>query len=84
MRWFLIGACLILGTVTLSQWWLWPVQLPQTTHADVPEKDKEQTLPTAVTLAPRAGHIGMVVGRRAEAELWRPLETWLRGLMSTS
>ena len=34
-------------------------------------------LPAARTLAPRAGHIGMVVGGRAEAGLWSPLADWL-------
>ena len=34
-------------------------------------------LPAARTLAPRAGHIGMVVGGRAEAELWSLLADWL-------
>ncbi|MDP6353269.1 MAG: alpha/beta fold hydrolase [Alphaproteobacteria bacterium] len=29
------------------------------------------------TLRPAAGHIGMVVGRRARAGLWRPLAAWL-------
>ncbi len=35
--------------------------------------------PAARVLKPRAGHIGMVVGRQAKAELWRPLAEWLRG-----
>jgi polyhydroxyalkanoate synthase len=29
-------------------------------------------------LEPKAGHIGMVVGSRAETGLWRPLADWLR------
>ncbi|WP_227319869.1 alpha/beta fold hydrolase [Acidisoma silvae] len=33
-------------------------------------------LPGAVIHRPAAGHIGMVAGRRAEAELWRPLRDW--------
>jgi polyhydroxyalkanoate synthase subunit PhaC len=36
-------------------------------------------LPAARVLKPRAGHIGMVVSRQAETELWRPLADWLRG-----
>jgi poly(3-hydroxyalkanoate) synthetase len=35
-------------------------------------------MPAARVLTPRAGHIGMVVSRQAEAELWRPLADWLR------
>ncbi|MBI4184847.1 MAG: alpha/beta fold hydrolase [Proteobacteria bacterium] len=34
-------------------------------------------LPGATTLRVAAGHIGMVVGRRARAGLWRPLADWL-------
>lgn len=34
--------------------------------------------PDAERLAPSAGHVGMIVGRRAEAELWNPLAEWLR------
>jgi polyhydroxyalkanoate synthase len=37
-------------------------------------------LPQAQILRPRSGHIGMVVGRRAPAELWAPLAAWLAGL----
>ncbi|MGI3778819.1 MAG: alpha/beta fold hydrolase [Janthinobacterium lividum] len=32
----------------------------------------------SVVLRPAAGHVGMVVGSRAEAELWGPLLDWLR------
>jgi polyhydroxyalkanoate synthase len=35
-------------------------------------------IPGAATLQPAAGHIGMVVGGRAEALVWRPLLTWLK------
>ena len=34
-------------------------------------------IPGAESLSPQAGHIGMMVGRRAEAQLWRPLVDWL-------
>ena len=34
-------------------------------------------LPAARTLAPRAGHIGMAVGKRAKTRLWSPLADWL-------
>ncbi|MBT7613130.1 MAG: alpha/beta hydrolase [Rhodospirillaceae bacterium] len=35
-------------------------------------------LPNPVMIEPRAGHIGMMVGSRAEAALWEPLGAWLR------
>ncbi len=38
-----------------------------------------RALPAAKVVEPRAGHIGMTVGRRAERALWRPLAGWLRG-----
>jgi polyhydroxyalkanoate synthase len=34
-------------------------------------------LPEAERMAPPLGHIGMVVGGRARAELWEPLASWL-------
>jgi hypothetical protein len=34
-------------------------------------------MPHATVHRPLAGHIGMVVGRSAEAALWRPLGDWL-------
>ena len=37
-------------------------------------------LPKAEVVRPRAGHIGMMVGGRAESGLWRPLLDWLAGL----
>lgn len=36
-----------------------------------------EALPNATRLDVEAGHIGMVVGPRAEAMLWRPLGDWL-------
>lgn len=36
-----------------------------------------KALPGAARLRPAAGHVGMVVGRDAEARLWRPLAEWL-------
>ncbi len=51
MKWFLFGACLILGAVTAAQWWLWPEQPPkarQTTHAGAPEQGAEQSLPNSI------------------------------------
>jgi poly(3-hydroxyalkanoate) synthetase len=37
-------------------------------------------LPAAVVHQAEAGHIGMAAGSGAEAALWRPLLSWLRGL----
>ena len=37
-----------------------------------------QTLPEADVIEPRAGHVGMIVGRHAEEDLWDPLAAWLR------
>lgn len=34
-------------------------------------------IPRSDVLRPRAGHVGMVVGSRAEAEVWMPLREWL-------
>ncbi len=34
-------------------------------------------IPGSSVLRPAAGHVGMVVGSRAEAGLWRPLRDWL-------
>jgi poly(3-hydroxyalkanoate) synthetase len=39
-----------------------------------------QRMPRARLLRARAGHIGMVAGSRAEAELWRPLLDWVQAL----
>jgi poly(3-hydroxyalkanoate) synthetase len=35
-------------------------------------------IPGAMLLQPAAGHVGMVVGRRAQQELWQPLLDWLQ------
>jgi polyhydroxyalkanoate synthase len=37
-------------------------------------------LPGAHVHRPAAGHVGMAAGRRAEAELWRPLRDWCHAL----
>ena len=37
-------------------------------------------LPQASLLAPRLGHIGMIVGRSARIQVWRPLVDWLKNL----
>ncbi len=36
-------------------------------------------IPGSTVLRPAAGHVGMIVGSRAEAGLWGPLRDWLRG-----
>ena len=36
-------------------------------------------LPQAVVHRPQAGHVGMIAGSNARAELWTPLLNWLRG-----
>ena len=36
-------------------------------------------IPGATALSPFAGHIGMMVGRRAKAQFWKPLTEWLDG-----
>ena len=36
-----------------------------------------EAIPHARRLNPQAGHIGMVVGTRAESALWQPLSAWL-------
>ncbi|MEX2200441.1 MAG: alpha/beta fold hydrolase [Dongiaceae bacterium] len=38
------------------------------------------TLPRAQPMTPAAGHIGMMVGGRAEREVWQPIATWLRAI----
>ncbi len=35
-------------------------------------------LPAGERLVPSSGHIGMIVGRTAPGEVWRPLAQWLR------
>ena len=37
-------------------------------------------IPHATVHRPAAGHVGMAAGRRAEAELWRPLRDWCLAL----
>ncbi len=56
------------------------VVVPQQDRIVLPASSEvlAQTLPQAQRLLPPLGHIGMVVGRRAEEELWRPLLEWLR------
>ncbi len=67
-----------------------PGRLAMPTFVAAPARDRivppasalplARLIPGAVLHQPRAGHIGMVVGPRAEAELWQPLLGWLQGL----
>ena len=67
-----------------------PSQLRCPTFVVVPGRDRivppesagplVRLIQGAVLHEPRAGHVGMVAGPRAEAELWQPLLTWLQGL----
>ena len=67
-----------------------PGRLAMPTFVAAPARDRivppdsalplARLIPGAVLHQPRAGHIGMVAGPRAEAELWRPLLGWLQGL----
>jgi len=47
--------------------------------ANPPESARALTglIPQAAVLTPPSGHIGMVVGARAERGLWTPLRDWL-------
>ena len=68
-----------------------PGRLAVPTLVAVPEEDRvvpaptalalAQLIPGAVLLRPRAGHIGMVAGGKAETVLWRPLVDWLRATL---
>jgi polyhydroxyalkanoate synthase len=42
-----------------------------------------QRLPRCETLAPAAGHIGMMVGGSARAKVWEPLDAWLRRIAAS-
>ena len=75
------GRWLIDGTV------IDPARISQPAFVAIPEKDRivppasaralAALLPHAEVLNLPAGHIGMVVGRTAEEQLWTPLESWL-------
>ncbi|MEJ1976837.1 MAG: alpha/beta fold hydrolase [Acetobacteraceae bacterium] len=42
-----------------------------------------ELIPGAAHIQPKAGHVGMVAGGRAESQLWQPLLDWLHGLQAT-
>lgn len=69
-----------------------PAQLELPTLCVVPAQDRivppasatalAEALPGAERLSPAAGHIGMVVGSRAEKAVWQPLLTWIKAQRS--
>jgi polyhydroxyalkanoate synthase len=69
-----------------------PARLAQPAFIAIPNRDRivppesasalAGLIPHATVHRPAAGHVGMAAGRRAEAELWRPLRDWCRSLPS--
>ncbi|MYJ70202.1 MAG: hypothetical protein F4092_00205 [Rhodospirillaceae bacterium] len=67
-----------------------PAEIDLPTLAIIPDKDRivpqesamalARLLPQAEIRIARAGHIGMMAGRRAERETWRPLLAWQQSL----
>ena len=61
-----------------------PLSLPCPAVEFVSLCDRIVPAATAIGLADRrdlgAGHVGMIVGSRAKAQLWEPLAAWLRGI----
>jgi polyhydroxyalkanoate synthase len=67
-----------------------PRLIAQPTFIAIPNRDRIvppesasallELIPHATVHRPAAGHVGMAAGRRAEAELWRPLRDWCRSL----
>ena len=67
-----------------------PARLAQPTFIAIPDRDRivppesasalADLIPQATVHRPAAGHVGMAAGRRAEAELWRPLRDWCLSL----
>jgi len=56
------------------------VAAPATDRIVPPEAARPlaELIPDATLMTPPSGHIGMVVGSKAEAGMWRPLLDWLR------
>lgn len=77
-RWRVSGRTIAPGAVKCRSLVVVPAQdrivPPESAEALVP------ALPRAERMAPPMGHIGMVVGSRAESSLWAPLADWLEGL----
>ena len=67
-----------------------PEKLKQPCLIAIPRRDRivppqsalalAEALPGASRLTPPAGHIGMVIGRRARQGLWKPLSSWLKSV----
>ena len=67
-----------------------PARLTQPAFIAIPDRDRivppesatalADLIPHATVHRPTAGHVGMAAGRRAEAELWRPLRDWCHGI----
>ena len=67
-----------------------PTRLVQPAFIAIPNRDRivppesasalAELIPRATIHRPAAGHVGMAAGRRAEAELWRPLRDWCHSL----
>ena len=67
-----------------------PARLTQPAFIAIPDRDRivppesatalADLIPHATVHRPAAGHVGMAAGRRAEAELWRPLRDWCHGI----
>lgn len=68
--------------------WIEPSTIKCPTLAVIPTRDKivppgcatplTKQIPRCDVLKPESGHVGMVVGRNAKAQLWKPLTHWLK------
>lgn len=75
------------GTWEVSGQTIDPSQITCPTLGIIPAQDRIvppasaqaliDAIPGAESLSPQAGHIGMMVGGRAAAQLWQPLTDWL-------
>ncbi len=75
------------GTWTVAGIRIDPARLSCPSFVVLPDNDRivppgsaralADALPGPVVHAPSAGHIGMVVGRKAQSALWAPLQAWL-------
>ncbi len=64
-----------------------PAEFMKPTIAMIPQLDRivppqsaralADAIPRCEVVLPKAGHIGMMAGRKAEAMVWRPLQAWL-------
>ncbi|WP_319633516.1 alpha/beta fold hydrolase [Pelagibius marinus] len=75
-RWRLAGSVVDPGRLSLPTLCVVPAQdriVPPASAMALAE-----AIPGAECLCPEAGHIGMVVGARAEKAVWQPLLTWIK------